>query len=619
MKILKAQSGVVYTPEIRDVYIPTQQATKSAGSTSSSTSEKMDDMTKEILSTLDTNGIPVDVEVFGQYMNNLLSNARSMYSTGSTSHTIQQLIALKGLANKVSYSKTLGEAARKRLASENTGSDVALTSNGYLYAKTEDGELTAIDPDTYYKNKDEYELLNNNELLHLRETTSALAMNTSILNDLSNSVGMKAVMDQIVEIIQKFGENKSTAYTQKQGQSIQKGLEALMSGGPDGYYRVTTSTDKGASQADMAEAISYLYRNLTANAKNTLRANVAANGANPDSAKGVAELLQKALYFNTSSDIDVNYDKSASEAAGGGSGSGGDKNKVNVSYAEEVAYGRVVDPKEYVFSTSDGKHGISVLGQAYPWLDYDDKQLEANNIKQLLIDSPLGVMIDKESISFGDKVINDVELNRIIWDGASNVVQAWLPKDLNAEASGILKPDFDSYEKFEKFTEWVKQNPGVTSQQQQSKMHELGLRLVYNQQTGTWDFPKEDMQLFLITSGYTSDQVIDTEDSKWMDEVSRDEGSRILKLYTKLVNFGKGDPSKSAVATDDVKLGTPMLRWLGANGASSFVKSSIFMPIIDQKMATVATTKEYVPRDYYSDVLNRANYKKQQQSITTNF
>ena len=43
------------------------------------------------------------------------------------------------------------------------------------------------------------------------------------------------------------------------------------------------------------------------------------------------------------------------------------------------------------------------------------------------------------------------------------------------------------------------------------------------------------------------------------------------------------------------------------------------MPIIDQKMATVATTKEYVPRDYYSDVLNRANYKKQQQSITTNF
>ena len=104
-----------------------------------------------------------------------------------------------------------------------------------------------------------------------------------------------------------------------------------------------------------------------------------------------------------------------------------------------------------------------------------------------------------------------------------------------------------------------------------------------------------------------------------MDEVSRDEGSRILKLYTKLVNFGKADPSKTAVATDDVKLGTPVLRWLGANGASSFVKSSIFMPIIDQKMATVATTKEYVPRDYYSDVLNRANYKKQQQSLTTNF
>lgn len=279
MKILKAQSGVVYTPEIRDVYIPSQQAATSAGKTSSSdTSGKMDDMTKEIIETLDTNGIPIDVEAFSGYMQQLLSSARNMYSTGSTSNTISQLIALKNYANKVSYNAKQGEAARKRITTENTGSDVALTTNGYIYAMTEDGELTAISPDTYYKNQDEYKALTNNELLRLRENSPQFAFNTTVLDDINNSVSMKAVMEQITGIIQKFDKTKQSGYTAKQGQLIQNGLEALIGGGPDGYYKFSTEVDKGASASERNAAIHYLYQNLTSNAKNTLRAHAAANG-----------------------------------------------------------------------------------------------------------------------------------------------------------------------------------------------------------------------------------------------------------------------------------------------------------------------------------------------------
>ena len=458
MKILKAQSGVVYTPEIRDVYVPSQQATTSAGSTSSSTSEKMDDMTKEILSTLDTNGIPIDVEVFGQYMSNLLGNARNMYSTGSTSHTIQQLIALKGLANKVSYSKALGEGARKRLASENTGSDIALTSNGYLYAKTEDGELTAIDPDTYYKNKDEYELLNNNELLHLRETTSALAMNTSILNDLNNSVGMKAVMDQIVGIIQKFGENKSTAYTQKQGQSIQKGLEALMSGGPDGYYRVTTSTDKGTSQDDIAEAIAYLYRNLTANAKNTLRANVAANGANPDSAKGVAELLQKALYFNTSSDIDVNYDKSASESKKTASGSESSKLNDKLGYGKAIASGYGANTSIIIrtSATDSSKNPVNytINGKRNLLKNADGKNVSGVVTAKEAFDMlhSHGLATDGEQLYFGDNQFSRIDGDKLLINADKGMVTVDVPVDHTG------RPDFDAANNLQEAREYIQAN-----------------------------------------------------------------------------------------------------------------------------------------------------------------
>lgn len=622
MKILKAQSGVVYTPEIRDVYIPSQQAATSAGKTSSSdTSGKMDDMTKEIIETLDTNGIPIDVEAFSGYMQQLLSSARNIYSTGSTSNTISQLIALKNYANKVSYNAKQGEAARRRITTENTGSDIALTTNGYIYAMTDDGELTAIDPNTYYKNQDEYQALTNNELLRLRENSPQFAFNTTVLDDINNSVSMKAVMEQITGIIQKFDKTKQSGYTVKQGQLIQNGLEALIGGGPDGYYKFSTEMDKGASAAERNAAVNYLYQNLTTNAKNTLRAHAAANGLDPNTEQGLFAMLSNALHFNTGSTITVDYEEKMTEnAMGGGSGSsGGDKNKVQMSYVETVAYGHISDEQQYVFGRSSDKHGILVSGQAYPWLDSNDDQLEQNNIKQLLIESPLGVMVNKESISFGNQVLNDLDLNRVIWDGSSNVVRAWLPKDLEAEASGIIKPDLDAAEKYEQFVKWVSDNPGVTPQQQQIKIHELGLRLEYDPQTGTWLFPKEDMHLFLTTSGYASDQAIDIEDESWVDEVSRNEGSRLIKRYETLANLGTNSPTKNEIATDDVKLGTPMLRWIGANGASSFVKSSIYMPVSDAKLSTVATNREYVPRDYYNDILNRSKYKQQQKSLTTNF
>ena len=68
------------------------------------------------------------------------------------------------------------------------------------------------------------------------------------------------------------------------------------------------------------------------------------------------------------------------------------------------------------------------------------------------------------------------------------------------------------------------------------------------------------MHLFLTTSGYASDQAIDIEDESWVDEVSRNEGSRLIKRYETLANLGTNSPTKNEIATDDVKLGTPMLR-----------------------------------------------------------
>lgn len=461
MKILKAQSGVVYTPEIRDVYIPSQQAATSAGKTSSSdTSGKMDDMIKEIIETLDANGIPIDVEAFSGYTQQLLSSARNMYSTGSTSNTISRLIALKNYANKVSYNAEQGKAARRRITTENTGSDIALTTNGYIYAMTEDGELTAIDPNTYYKNQDEYQALTNNELLRLRENSPQFAFNTTVLDDINNSVSMKAVMEQITGIIQKFDKTKQSGYTAKQGQMIQSGLEALIGGGPDGYYKFSTEVDKGASAAERNAAINYLYQNLTSNAKNTLRAHAAANGWDPNTEQGLFTMLSDALHFNTGSTITVDYEEKMTENAisGGSSSKTSGKLEDKLGYGKAIASGYGSNTKVVIRTnvTDDFKNPVNytVDGKINPLKNAEGKNVSGIVTAKEAFDMLYshGLAINGENLFFGDNRFDRSLGDKILINADKGM------KTIDVPIDNTGKPDFDAANALQEAREYITRN-----------------------------------------------------------------------------------------------------------------------------------------------------------------
>ena len=338
MKIKRHQSGgIVYTPFFRN--------SNSQTPASNTTENKGDnEIQKAIISVLNENGLPNDVDYFLSQANALLADSSSLFSSGSK-YDMSDLIRLHSLANKIKHNNNTYEEAEARLLNEGSGAEVAITNTGGLYVQDKNGKLKTISINSYYENSDKYTLLTNADLMNLREYAPNLAYNSSILNDLRNTVGIKTIVDYIKSTITSFGttktEGSTSSYTIKHKGQIQQGFEQILGGAaPDGIYKVKSKNSKSdqgydpddKDAASLLMATEYLWSTLDARMKNTIRAHVAAEGLNPNNPKDVYRLLISAIQEHTthsrSYDMDVDYDATASKAGGSGSGNAAKEQQV---------------------------------------------------------------------------------------------------------------------------------------------------------------------------------------------------------------------------------------------------------------------------------------------------
>ena len=262
--------GVVYTP-----YLPAQAgslqestSTTSGGTASSGSSpEKISGtIKKEIIDLLKANGMPSDVSKLIDVANGFLlkSKALSNYSIfggEDEDYDLSDLMKVQQLVNDVKYNNDLRNEAVKQITKEAAGSEVAINSKGQMYIMTKDG-IKLVDPEDY-----EGGALTNDELLYYREQHPDLAFETSILNDLQNTIGMKSITDYLRETITNFGKDEVGSYTTKD-EAVNRGLAALASG-PDGFYKLKTSTQ--LKDSDINAALDFLYRGLSKNAQQAIQ------------------------------------------------------------------------------------------------------------------------------------------------------------------------------------------------------------------------------------------------------------------------------------------------------------------------------------------------------------
>jgi len=139
----------------------------------------------------------------------------------------------------------------------------------YVY---EDGNIKTVDPTKFDGTKQI--ALTNEEMLGFRERSGEYAMNSSVLNSMSGTTGMKTIQDYLIGLVEKLGTSNLQGYASKEQNQIVNGIRHLMEAGPDGYYKIT---DKQQAR-DAQSALHYLYNQLTTPMKKTLHATIAANG-----------------------------------------------------------------------------------------------------------------------------------------------------------------------------------------------------------------------------------------------------------------------------------------------------------------------------------------------------
>ena len=598
MKIKRYQQGggVTYLP-----YVGKVAGVASPSTSSSPKSGGLDDTTSGLLA---KNGLPSDHAYFMSQMASLYTNDPLTSDSTSTS---TKLLMLHSLANNMMYNKGLSDSAWEEVESTEAGGDVAMSSSGRLYAIDSEGSIKTISPESYYQNKDKYQLLTNTELLNYRDTNTSAAFNTSILPDLQNITSMKSIVEYLQNTITKFGteemKNKNSALTVQEKNQISNGMQTLIHGNAEGVFKITQTTHSKTEVQDVNVALKYLWDTLTSDQKKTIIAHTAAEGKDPSKIENVYSILALALthhidtVYDTS--MDVEYDSSASKGMGIGGGVKSEQ-QTQLTYLEMVANGKTTADQWIDLRSNTGKSNIYFVGNPYQVLDHSNKPVKTESISKMLLDSQVGQIVDQSSVSFGNKILGVQDKAKVLYDSQSPMYRVNLPYDVEYyNNTGKYKPDMDAQENFDKFIKWINDtNPTQIMITQKMKDLKLNLDVVVDDQ-GRKHYKFKNNKEFIMMTGVTSHRAVNIQD-KWKGKLSTDEASY---LYDYLDEHTKYDEAL----------------WNIWGDAASTYKSAIFMPIMDSALATVGTSGEYIPKSYKTDIQNRTEYNNTINNIPTNF
>ena len=609
---IKLQAGGVisYTP-----FIPNAGVTSSSNTTTETKKDKITGtLQKEIVDILKQNGIPSDVNAFLAKANSYLSQSQSLsdmsiFGGTNDDYSMSQLMHIQSMANEVKFNHETYKEAAANLGDENAWGDLALNERGQLYVLNKDAELKQISISDYKKDTDKYQALTYSQLMGLRERD--IPMNTTILNDVKNAVGMQSIAKHVKDIATAFGENSNQFYVNKNKESIQAGIEALLGNGPEGYYKVGKSTKVD----DINNAISFLYSNLDPAMKNRLRAEATLSDVDPQ--EYLLNYLNMALDEYNVTKTTADFDKSATDfdPDGDKKGNGGDGALGEVPYLVRIGRG---DGEYGLINISMRTDKVTDSGSMMAWaanmgdlVDKNGERVGMDSLPNILNKVEAIKATRSKDITFGGQLLTDVEKNFIVYDGSSQLTDVWLPFK---SIEGRITPDFDKLENFNKWNEWVKQNPGASKLEKMNEASKLGLNLndmEFDENTGSWKFKQSVMKLFLNFSAYAdNDNVKFTKLTENLtEEVDRSVGKRYADLFDNLFTYGKMSRTKS-----DKKTGMSfdtVYRWDLRHG-------NVFIPIDSEFLSTHMSMKEYMPKSEMNRFAARSTLAQQLANVQNN-
>lgn len=601
MKIRKYQAGaIIYTPTPTGGQATSTQTSASSSSASEKPEKITGTMLKEIMDQLKEDGLPADVEQVLNYAARYLDKSShltdmSLFGGKDTEYNIKDWINITKLVKEAKWNKELYDDASDKLKEEDAWNDVATDTNGKIWLS--DGKnLSKVSVSEYVKEREKltesgYVPISYNTLGDLRSRYFGFDKN-GMLEDMKAAVGMKSITKQLVDIVTKFEATEVSKYKFSQGtdrirdasgrsyqlEAVKDGLEALTSGGPSGYYKLTQKTK--VDKSNVEDALDYLWNSLGDSAQNAVRAKLAVEGDNPNNGDAVKAFLTDIISFHARNKVDVNFDSSATNYDPNGTGKKGgsstDKGDAltQMNPLALIASGYYGTPRKVniIGKTSQVSKSGSIETTGYDigaMIDYDRKTLDKQTVSSLLANAWELQAGNTGSITFGNRHITAEEAQALYWNGADHLNIVKLPA--TTDDNGNVIPNFELAQKVELLNKAAK---GRTDAEVQDYIKSnLNGYDVKKNVDGIWEITNVPTISFLTFGAIASDDIFDfTDEEKLMlDKVSKEQGKMIVDIYNTLTRFNTLNPNKNTRA-----LNVPTA------GKNSFYKGNVFIPIEDQ-------------------------------------
>ena len=609
MKIkLYAGGGIAYLPTTNEK----DEAVKAASS--SSNSSKVPGFADKIIDMVKSEGIDSDVNAFLNQVERTLNLAND--PTGQNL-SMKEILQLARAASSVKTNYLMFKDAQKALDAEDAWGDVATDSRGYIYTwNQESNKIEKVSPSAYDAEKQL--ALTNQDLLNFRWNNTDTKYDTSIITDVSKSVGMKTISTYLVDLIKKFEQSEVTGYGSKTNSEIASGLKSLVdhldtngntigdliTAGPDGLYKLTQKAT--VKDTNIAKAVSYLIQSLNNDMKHALVAKAAVEGYTPEA------YLVELLDIYTGRSMVADYDANTSRAANGGEG-GSSGSKIQQTLAETYVTGSNAVPMQLIpISPSGSRVTLYAPAQNVQSVRLDrsgqpGQPMPISNLRTIIQDSyAIGNIINRGTAVFGDQLINENQLNGLVYTG-TDMYRVILPYKV-VDGRHIV-PDFELQNKLNDIVENGKnQGADITTINRYLNQECPGAK--YNPQTEIIELPNNRKHTFLTFGAQAASNYIDfNTDSEYITKVSDPN----VDVYKNAVQYGYATHGKNDEKSVEASgMGPSLFGWGTSN---KIYEGMVYLPISNDLAGTLGYNQGYVEKDLYTNVSGRYEEHEREMDI----
>lgn len=607
MKIKKFQSGGIS-------YIPTDYS-RGAADTSAASSSKVPGFTDKIIDMVLSEGIDSDVSSFLGQVEQVLNLAND--PTGQNL-SMREILQLARAASSVKTNYLMFKDAQKALDAEDAWGDIATDSRGYIYTwNQKSNKIEKVTPSKY--NPQEQVALTNQDLLNIRWNNTDTRYDTSIITDVTKTIGMKTISNYLIDTIKKFEQSEVTGYASKTNTDISSGLRALVNhmdtngntigdlitAGPDGLYKLSQKAT--VKDTNIAKAVAYLIQSLNNDMKHALVAKATVEGYTPEA------YLVELLDIYTGRSMVADYDATTSRAANGGGEGGSSGSKIQQTLAESYVTGSNVVPMQMIpIAPNNSKTTLFAPAQNVQSIRLDrsgqpGQPMPISNLRTVIQDAyALGNVTNRGTVVFGDQLINEAQLNGLVYTG-TDMYRVILP--FKVENGRHIVPDFELQNKLNDIVENGKnQGDDISTINRYLNQACPGAR--YNSETQTIELPNDRKHAFLTFGAQAASNYVDFDtDSEYI--IKADDSN--TDIYKNAVQYGYATHGKNDEKSTEASGVGPVVDPFGWRTKGKIYEGMVYLPISNDLAGTLGYNQGYTDKDLYTNVSGR--YEEHEREI----